>query len=118
MVLPIDNDAQLRNPGLIRIRGNFVVNHLHHHALAHGCGCLAGRRDGQRAALQITDSSLPLGGGPVGYLGASLFLLVAIFFRSATVVGPRSGIRGRRRDRSESEGGLVNDWIPFPQSSS
>lgn len=72
--VPLYDDAELRDPSFIWIGGDLVVDHLHDHSLADGCGSLAGGGDRKGARLELADSCIAFGMGLWGRMGATVLL--------------------------------------------
>ena len=114
--IPLYDDAELRDPSFIWIGGDLVVNHLHDHALADGCGGLACGGDCKGAVLELANFGIAFGMRLWGRMGSSVLLdpLPEIVFGSTTNMGFRSsGERdwiwpgpggGLVRERTTSEG--------------
>ena len=94
--IPLYDDAELGNPGLVGIGGDLVVNHLHDHALADCCGCLARGWDCEGATLELADSGVAFGLRFWCRVGSGVFLdpLPESVIGSTTKMG--FGSRGER----------------------
>lgn len=74
MHVPLYDDAELGDPSFIWIGGDLVVDHLHDHSLADGCGGLACGGDCKGARLELADPCIAFGMELWGSMRAGVLL--------------------------------------------